>query len=87
MKEKIAEEFYGLVEFLKTRDAEDVLTEFYDRELGDILDYVESWFDEEHFWESYVTIRIEEMMHKYGDIEVCEFVPNQERLRQIIEGK
>lgn len=87
MNEKIAEEFYSLVEFLKTRDTGDVLPEFYDRELGNILDYVESWFDEEHFWESYVTIRIEEMMHKYGDIEVCEFVPDQERLRQIIEGK
>lgn len=86
MIEKIAEEFYGLVEFMKARNAE-VLAEFYERELGDILDYVESWYDEEHFWESYVTIRIEEMMHKYGDIEVCGFLPDQERLRQIIEGK
>ena len=53
MKDKIAEEFYNLVEFLKTKNTEDVLTEFYERELGDILDYVESWCDEEHFWESY----------------------------------
>lgn len=86
MKDKIAEEFYNLVEFLKTKNTEDVLTEFYERELGDILDYMESWCDDEHFWESYVTIRIEEMMHKYGDIEVCGFVPDQERLRQLIEG-
>ena len=87
MNEKIADEFYGMTEFLKTKDTEDLLLEFYDRELGNILDYVEGWCDDEHFWESYVTFRIEEMMHKYGDIEVCEFVPNQERLRQIIEGK
>ena len=87
MKEKIAEEFYGLVEFMKARNAEDVLAEFYERELGNILDYVESWADEEHPWESYVTTRIDEMMHKYGDIEVCGFIPDQERLRQIIEGE
>ena len=86
MNEKIAEEFYGLVGFLKARNAEDVLTRFYDSELGDILDDVESWFDEQHPWESYVTTRIEEMMHKYGDIEVAGYLPDQERLRQIIEG-
>ena len=87
MNEKIAEEFYGLVGFMKAKNAEEVLAEFYERELGDILDYVESWYDEEHFWESYVSIRIDEIKLKYGDIEVCGFLPDQERLRQIIEGK
>lgn len=86
MIEKIAEEFYSLVEYLKTKNTEDLLSEFLGRELGDIIDYTESWFDEEHFWESYVTIRIEEMMHKYGDFEVSGYFPDQERLRQIIEG-
>ena len=51
MNEKIADEFYGMAEFLKTKDTEDLLLEFYDRELGNILDYVEGWCDDEHFWE------------------------------------
>jgi hypothetical protein len=32
-------------------------------------------------------MRIEEMMFKYGDIEVCGFDPDQERLRSIIKGE
>jgi hypothetical protein len=32
-------------------------------------------------------MRIEEMMFKYGDIEVCGFDPDQERLRCIIKGE
>lgn len=88
MKEKIAEEFYQLVEWLKTKNGtEEVLDDFLDRELGDILDCVESRFDDDHLWEMYVTLRIEEMMFKYGDMEVCGFAPDQERLRSIIEGK
>ena len=88
MKENIAKEFYQLTEWLKTKDGtEDALNEFFDRELGDILDYVESYCDEDHFWESYITMRIEEMMFKYGDIEVCGFYPDQERLRSIIDVK
>ena len=87
MEAKIAEEFYQLVEWLKTKnDTEEILNEFYDRELGNILDYVESLFDEDHFWEMYVTLRIEEMMYKYGDMEVCAFYPDQEKLRSIIGG-
>lgn len=87
MEAKIAEEFYQLVEWLKTKnDTEEILNEFYDRELGNILDYVESLFDEDHFWEMYVTLRIEEMMFKYGDMEVCAFYPDQEKLRSIIGG-
>ena len=39
MKEKIAEEFYKLTEWLKTRKGtEEVLNDFIDREIGDILD-------------------------------------------------
>mgnify|MGYP003532225577 CR=1 FL=1 len=88
MKEKIAEEFYQLVEWLKTRnETEEVLDDFLDRELGDILDCVESRSDEDHLWETYVTLRIEEMMFKYGDIEVCGFYPDQEKLRSIIIGQ
>ena len=87
MKEKIAEEFYKLTEWLKTRKGtEEVLNDFIDREIGDILDCVESRFDEDHVWESYLTTRIEEMMFKYGDIEVCGFYPDQERLRSIIDA-
>ena len=87
MKEMIAIEFYNMVEFVKTKEsAAELLPEFYDRELGDILDYVEGWCDEEHFWESYVTMRIEEMMLRYGEMEVCAFVPDQDKLRCIIEG-
>ena len=87
MEAKIAEEFYQLVEWLKRKnDTEEILNEFYDRELGNILDYVESLFDEDHFWEMYVTLRIEEMMFKYGDMEVCAFYPDQEKLRSIIGG-
>ena len=87
MEAKIAEEFYQLVEWLKTKnDTEEILNEFYDRELGNILDYVESLFDEDHFWEMYVTLRIEEMMFKYGDMEVCAFNPDQDKLRSIIGG-
>ena len=88
MKEKIAEEFYKLTEWLKTRKGtEEVLNDFIDREIGDILDCVESRFDEDHVWESYLTTRIEEMMFKYGDIEVCGFYPDQERLHSIIDVK
>ena len=85
MNAKIAEEFYNLTEWLKTKDGtEDVLNDFLDRELGDILDCVESRFDEDHFWEMYVTLRIEEMMFKYGDLEVCSFMPDQEKLKAIL---
>lgn len=88
MKEKIAEEFYQMTQWLKTKNGtEEVLNDFFNRELGDILDCVESDCDEDHFWESYVTMRIEEMMFKYGDIEVCGFDPDQERLRTIIKGE
>ena len=88
MKDNIAKEFYQLTEWLKTKDGtEDVLNEFFDRELGNMLDYVEGYCDEEHFWESYVTMRIEEMMFKYGEIEVCSFTPDQEILRTIIGNK
>ena len=87
MKDNIAKEFYQLTEWLKTKDGtEDVLNEFFDRELGNILDYVEGYCDEEHFWESYVTMRIEEMMFKYGDMEVCGFMPDQEKLKAILNG-
>ena len=42
----IAIEFYNMVEFMKTKEsAAELLPEFYDRELGDILDYVEGWCD------------------------------------------
>ena len=83
---KIAEEFYQMAEWLRTKDdTEEVLNDFLDRELGDILDCVESRFDEDHFWEMYVTQRIEEMMFRYGDIKVCGFYPDQERLRSIID--
>lgn len=85
MNEKIAEEFYKLTEWLKAKTGtEEVLNDFIDMELGDILDCVESRYDEDHFWEMYVTLRIEEMMFKYGDIEVCGFYPDQEKLRSII---
>ena len=88
MKEKIAEEFYKLTEWLKTKKGtEEVLNDLIDRELGDILDCVESRYDEDHFWEMYVTLRIEEMMFKYGDIEVCGIYPDQEKLRSIIFGQ
>ena len=87
MNTKIAEEFYKLTEWLKTKEGtEEVLNDFLDRELGDILDSVESRFDEEHFWEMFVTLRIEEMMFKYGDMEVCGFMPNQEKLKSILNG-
>ena len=67
MKKKLAEEFYKLTEWLKTKTGtEEVLNDFIDRELGDILDCVESRYDEDHFWEMYVTLRIEEMMFRYG---------------------
>ena len=85
MNTKIAEEFYNLTEWLKTKEGtEDVLNDFLDRELGDILDCIESRFDEDHFWEMYVTLRIEEMMFKYGDLEVCSFMPDQEKLKAIL---
>ena len=85
MKAKIAEEFYQMTEWLRTKDdTEEVLTDFLDRELGDFLDCVESRFDEDHFWEMYVTLRIEEMMFKYGDLEVCSFMPDQEKLKAIL---
>ena len=85
MNAKIAEEFYNLTEWLKTKEGtEDVLNDFLDRELGDILGCVESRFDEDHFWEMYVTLRIEEMMFKYGDLEVCSFMPDQEKLKAIL---
>lgn len=85
MNAKIAEEFYNLTEWLKTKEGtEDVMNDFLDRELGDILDCVESRFDEDHFWEMYVTLRIEEMMFKYGDLEVCSFMPDQEKLKAIL---
>ena len=85
MNAKIAEEFYNLTEWLKTKEGtEDVLNDFLDRELGDILDCIESRFDEDHFWEMYVTLRIEEMMFKYGDLEVCSFMPDQEKLKAIL---
>ena len=88
MKEKLAEEFYKLTEWLKTmKGTEEVLNDFIDRERGDILDCVESRYDEDHFWEMYVTLRIEEMMFKYGDIEVGGFYPDQEKLRAIIIGQ
>lgn len=88
MKEKLAEEFYKLTEWLKTmKGTGEVLNDFIDRELGDILDCVESRCDEDHFWETYVTLRIEEMMFKYGDIEVGGFYPDQEKLRSIIIGQ
>lgn len=88
MKEKIASEFYQLVEWLKTKDTGELLPELLDRELGDILDYVEGDFGEEdRILETYITLRIEEMMFKYGDMEVCGFAPDQEKLRSIIEGK
>ena len=46
MEAKIAEEFYQLVEWLKTKnDTEEILNEFYDRELGNILDYVDLGVD------------------------------------------
>ena len=87
MNAKIAEEFYNLTEWLKTKEGtEEVLNDFLDRELGDILDSVESRFDEEHFWEMFVTLRIEEMMFKYGDMEVCGFMPDQEKLKAILNG-
>ena len=53
-------------------------------ELVGILDCMESSSDEEHIWEVYVTLRIEEMMYEYGDIEVCGFYPYQKILRSII---
>ena len=85
MNTRIAEEFYKLTEWLKTKEGtEEVLNDFLDRELGDILDSVESRFDEEHFWEMFVTLRIEEMMFKYGDMEVCGFMPDQEKLKAIL---
>ena len=85
MNTRIAEEFYKLTEWLKTKEGtEEVLNDFLDRELGDILDCVESRFDEDHFWEMYVTLRIEEMMFKYGDLEVCSFMPDQEKLKAIL---
>ena len=88
MNEKLAEEFYQMTEWLKTmKGTEEVLNDFIDRELGDILDCVESRCDEDHFWETYVTLRIEEMMFKYGDIEVGGFYPDQEKLRSIIIGQ
>ena len=88
MNEKLAEEFYQMTEWLKTmKGTEEVLNDFLDRELGDILDCVESRCDEDHFWETYVTLRIEEMMFKYGDIEVGGFYPDQEKLRSIIIGQ
>lgn len=88
MNEKIAEEFYKLMEWLKTKTGtEEVLNDFIDRELGDILDCVDSRYDEDHIWEMYVTLRIEEMMFKYGDIEVCGSYPDQEKLRSIIIGQ
>ena len=38
MKAKIAEEFYQMAEWLRTKDdTEEVLNDFIDRELGDIL--------------------------------------------------
>ena len=87
MNEMIAAEFYNLVEFLKTKDfTEELLQEFFDRELGDILDYMEGWCDDEHFWESYVTIRLEEMSLRYGDLEVCGFYPDQEKLQMLINA-
>jgi hypothetical protein len=87
MNTRIAEEFYKLTEWLKTKEGtEEVLNDFLDRELGDILDSVESRFDEEHFWEMFVTLRIEEMMFKYGDMEVCGFMPDQEKLKAILNG-
>jgi hypothetical protein len=50
MNTRIAEEFYKLTEWLKTKEGtEEVLNDFLDRELGDILDSVESRFDDEHF--------------------------------------
>ena len=55
-----------------------------DMELVGILDCMESSSDEEHIWEVYVTLRIEEMMYEYGDIEVCGFYPDQKILRSII---
>ena len=85
MNTKIAEEFYNLTEWLKTKEGtEDVLNDFLDRELGDILDCVESRFDEDHFWEMYVTLRIEEMMFKYGDLEVCSFMKKKKKLKAIL---
>ena len=85
MNTRIAEEFYKLTEWLKTKEGtEEVLNDFLDRELGDILDSVESRFDEEHFWEMFVTLRIEEMMFKYGDMEVCGFMPDPEKLKAIL---
>ncbi len=88
MKEKLAEEFYQMTEWLKTmKGTEEVLNDFIDRELGDILDCIESRCDEDHFWEMYVTLRIEEMMFKYGDIEVGGFYPDQDKLRAIIIGQ
>ena len=87
MNTRIAEEFYNLTEWLKTKEGtEDVLNDFLDRELGNILDCVESRFDDEHFWEMFVTLRIEEMMFKYGDMEVCGFMPDQEKLKAILNG-
>ena len=57
MNEKITEEFYKLTEWLKTKKGtEEVLNDLIDRELGDILDCVESRYDEDHFWEMYVTL-------------------------------
>jgi hypothetical protein len=88
MTEKLAEEFYQMTEWLKTmKGTEEVLNDFIDRELGDILDCVESRYDEDHFWETYVTLRIEEMVFRYGDIEVGGFYPDQEKLRAIIIGQ
>ena len=88
MKEKLAEEFYQMTEWLKTKKGtEEVLYDFIGQELGDILDCVESRYDEDHFWEMYVTQRIEEMMFRYGDIKVCGFYPDQERQRSIIGVK
>ena len=77
-----------MTEWLKTmKGTEEVLNDFIDQELGDILDCVESRCDEDHFWEMYVTLRIEEMVFRYGDIEVGGFYPDQEKLRSIIIGQ
>ena len=75
------------IEKMKEKLAEEVLYDFIGQELGDILDCVESRYDEDHFWEMYVTQRIDEMMFRYGDIKVCGFYPDQERLRSIIGVK
>jgi hypothetical protein len=90
MKAKLAEEFYSMVEYLKTKDIGDFAADILDRDLGCLYDYTESCLyhdnPEKYFWEVYVAMRLEEMMFKYGELEVCSFEPDQEKLKAIVNG-